>query len=158
MNAKTTTRRPTAAQRKARNARITARAVFGLGLVVSLTANVAASEHTVWGIGTGIWAPVALLLALIMLENGSVHGTWAKIAVGVLAGVAGWMSYWHLVEVLHLAGATDPITVYLMPLTVDVLMALASPGMRAARAATPARRRTAAKKRPARKLAAVPAA
>lgn len=140
----------TPAARKARNARNTARVTFGLGLGVSLVANVAASEHSVAGIASGMWAPVALLLALVMLENGSVKGRAAQAAVGVLAAVAGWTSYWHLVEILESAGVHDPISLYLMPLTVDVLMALASPGMRAAKAAT-AGRRPAAKRAPARK-------
>ncbi len=155
MSANATTKTPaktiTPAARKARNARNTARVTFGLGLVVSLAANVAASEHSVAGIAAGIWAPVALLLALIMLENGSVKGRAAQVAVGVLAAVAGWTSYWHLVEILETAGVHDPISLYLMPLTVDVLMALASPGMRAVKAATTARRRPAAKKAPAKK-------
>lgn len=145
MTAKTTTRRPTAAQRKARVSVRTARSVFGLGLLVSIAANVVASEHTVLGIATGVWAPVALLLALIMLENGAVHGRWTKVAVGLLALVAGWMSYWHLVEVLEMAGVSDYITLYLMPLTVDVLMMIASQGMKTTAPAA-ARRRTAAKR------------
>lgn len=145
MSEKTSTRKMTPAARKARNAKITARTVFGAGLVISLAANVAASAANVAGIASGLWAPLALLAALALLENGSMRGTWAKLAVGFLALVAGWTSYWHLVEVLEMAGTHDPITLYLLPLTVDVLMALASPGMRTHRAA-PARRRPAAKK------------
>lgn len=145
MNEKTTTKKMTPAARKARNARFTARTVFGAGLVVSLAANVASSEHNVAGIASGLWAPLGLLAALALLENGSVKGTWAKVAVGFLALVAGWTSYWHLVGVLEAAGVHDPITLYLLPLTVDVLMTIASPGMKTHRA-TPARRRPAAKK------------
>lgn len=156
MTAKTTaTRKPTAAQRKARRARIVARVAFGLGLVVSLVANVAASEHSAAGIVTGIWAPVALLLGLTLLEMGAIKGRIYQYAVGALAAVAGWSSYWHLVEVMDMAGVHDPITKYGMPLTVDVLMALASPAMKA-RAATTARRRTTkAKGTTTRKLQAV---
>lgn len=146
MTAKTTaTRKPTPAARKARRARITARSTFGLGLVASLAANVAASEHTPAGIITGVWAPVALLLGITLLENGAVKGKLAQYGVVALAGVAGWSSYWHLVEVMEMAGVHDPIAKYLMPLTVDVLMALASPGMRAARAAAPRTRKAATK-------------
>lgn len=152
MSTATPAKKITPAARKARNARATARVTFGLGLVVSLAANVAASEHTVAGIAAGIWAPVALLLALVMLENGSVKGRAAQVAVGLLAAVAGWTSYWHLVEILESAGVHDPISLYLMPLTVDVLMALASPGMKAAKAATVRRRRPAAKKTNVRQL------
>ena len=139
-----TSKKMTPAARKARNARLTSRVVFATGLVVSLAANVAASAHNIAGIASGLWAPLGLLAALLMLEHGAVKGTWAKVAVGFLALVAGWTSYWHLVEVLEMAGTHDPITLYLLPLTVDVLMALASPGMKAHRA--PARRRPAARK------------
>jgi hypothetical protein len=145
MNEKPTTKKLTPAARKARNAQRTARGVFAAGLIVSLAANVAASQHNVAGIASGLWAPLGLLAALALLENGSVRGTWAKVAVGFLAVVAGWTSYWHLVEVLEMAGVHDPVTLYLLPLTVDVLMAIASPGMKARRTA-PARRRPAAKK------------
>lgn len=155
MAAKTTTRRPTAAQRKARTARVIARTTFGLGLVVSLVANVAASEHSAAGLATGLWAPVALLLALFLLEYNVVKGRAAQIGVGLLAATAGWSSYWHLVEIMDMAGVHDPITKYLMPLTVDVLMALASPGMKTARAATTRRRATKAKATTTRKLQAV---
>jgi hypothetical protein len=144
MTAKTTAaRKPTAAARKARTARITAQAVFGLGLVVSLAANVAASEASLPGIAAGLWSPVALLLAIVLLENGSIKGRAAKAAVIALAAIAGWTSYWHLVEVLEMAGTHDPISLYGMPLTVDVLMALASAAMKPKPAA---RRRPAARK------------
>lgn len=143
MTAKTTTRRPTPAQRKAKTARMIARTTFGLGLVVSIVANVAASEHSAAGIATGLWAPVALLLALFLLEYGVVKGKYAQVGVGLLALVAGWSSYWHLVEIMDMAGVHDPVTRYLLPFTVDVLMALASPGMKSRpHKATPARRRT----------------
>lgn len=153
MTAKTTTaRKATPAARKARHARIIARGTFGLGLAVSLVANVAASDHTAAGIATGLWAPVALLLALLLLEGGAVKGWAAQWGVGALAAIAGWSSYWHLVEIMDMAGVHDPIAKYLMPLTVDVLMALASPGMKAK---TAARRRTARKTTATRKLRAV---
>lgn len=156
MTAKTTAaRKPTAAARKARTAKITAQSVFGLGLVVSLVANVAASDHNVAGIAAGLWSPVALLLAIVLLENGSIKGKLAKAAVVGLAAIAGWTSYWHLVEVLEMAGTHDPISLYGMPLTVDVLMALASAAMKP-KARTTTRRRPAAKKATAaRKLQAV---
>ncbi len=149
----------TPAARKARNARRTAIATFGAGAVVSLAANVYVSPMTPVGIVTAIWAPLALLAALALLENGSISGRWAKYAVGILAAVAAWASYWHLVE-FYTAGGADVITAHALPLTVDVLMGLASTGMKAKRAATPARK-PAAKKAPAakpatsRKLAAV---
>lgn len=149
----------TPSARKARTARRTSTAVFATGVIVSLAANVYASEHTPIGIAVGLWVPVAFLLAMAMLENVPANGTKGKIrfaAILFLALVAGWTSYWHLVEVA-LDGGADQITAHLLPLTVDVMMALAGPGMKA-KAAAPARRRSAAKKstnnvRPIRKAA-----
>lgn len=143
----------TSTARKARIARITSRVIFGLGVAVSLGANVIASKHTAIGIGVGIWVPVAFLLSMAALENVPAKGPAGRarfLAMIVIAGIAGWTSYWHLVEVA-LMGGTDQLTAHLLPLTVDVMMALASPGMKA-KAATPARRT--ARKAPVRKTTA----
>jgi hypothetical protein len=137
----------TAAQRKARTSRRTAQAVFGLGVLVSLTANVMASAHTVVGIGTGLWAPVAFLAAMAMMENVPAKGLAGKLrftGIVFLAGIAGWVSYGHLTEVFTQGGA-DTLSAHLLPLTVDVMMAFAGPAMKV-KAAAPARRRVAAKK------------
>jgi len=138
----------TAAARKARTARVTSRFVFGTGLLVSLAANVIASEHTALGMASGLWAPLAFLLAMLMMENVPARGLAGKLrftAIAFLALVAGWNSYWHLVEVFQ-AGGADTLSTHLMPLTVDVMMALASPGMKTRVARTTARRRPAARK------------
>jgi hypothetical protein len=143
-----------AAQRKARNARVTSRTVFGIGVAVSLAANVAAAKHTPVGIATGLWAPIAFLLAMAMMENVPVKGRAGKarfVAIAFLALIAGWNSYWHLVEVF-LTGGADTLSAHLMPLTVDVMMALAGPGMKAKAAVT---RKPAARKAPVRKLKSV---
>jgi hypothetical protein len=154
----------TPAARKARNAAYLARTVFGVGIAVSLVANVLASKHTPIGIGVGLWTPLAFLLSMLMLEHIPVQGwtgIFRKLSIGFIALIAGWASYWHLVEVCQSAGA-DALTAHTLPLTVDVMMALASAGMKR-KAAAPARRRTAARKAPAkakapaRKLASVPA-
>lgn len=142
------------AARKARNARRTSRVVFGMGVVVSLAANVMASEHSPIGIATGLWAPVAFLAGMAMMENVPARGTAGKlrfVAMLFLVLIAGWTSYWHLVEVFTLGGA-DPLTAHALPLTVDVMMALAGPGMKA-KAAAPARRT----RKPAARKATAPA-
>lgn len=146
----------TPAARKARNARRTAIAAFSIGAVLSIGANVTVSPHTPVGIITSTWAPIALLITLALLENGSITGRIAKGIVAGLAVVAAWASYWHLVDFFTQGGA-DTITAHLLPLTVDAMMGLASAAMK--RKATPVRRATrkapAAKKAPARKLASV---
>jgi apolipoprotein N-acyltransferase len=137
----------TAAQRKAQTAIRTSKAVFGIGVAVSLAANVIAAEHTPIGIAVGLWIPIAFLLSMLMLENVPARGWKGKVrfaAMLVVAGIAGWTSYWHLVDVAEMGGA-DQVTAHLLPLTVDVMMALASQGMKKA---------TATVRRPARKPAA----
>jgi hypothetical protein len=141
----------TPAARKSRNAQRTSIAVFSTGVVASLAANVMASEHSPIGIMTGLWAPIAFLLSMAMLENVPAKGRAGQarlVAIAFLAGIAGWTSYWHLVEVFT-AGGADTLTAHLLPLTVDVMMALAGPGMKR-KAAVAARRRPAAKKAPAK--------
>lgn len=139
----------TPSARKAQTARRTSAAAFGIGVIVSLAANVYASEHSPIGIAVGLWVPVAFLISMALLENVPVKGTAGKFrfaAILFLALVAGWTSYWHLVEVA-LDGGADTITAHLLPLTVDVMMALAGPGMKR-KAAAPARRARSTAKKP----------
>lgn len=142
-------RNMTPAQRKAALTIWTARAAFTSGLVVSLGANIwASADHGLIGIISGVWSPVALLMALFLVENIS-HKTWSGrlrlVGMVVLAGIAAWVSYWHLAE-FFAAGGLDEPGVHLMPLTVDVLMALAGPSMK--------RRPAAAVRKPAARKAA----
>jgi hypothetical protein len=92
-----------------------------------------ASAHTWVGLATGFWAPVALFLALEMVERVPAKGRAGllrKVGVGVIALIAAWVSYWHLTHMFTLGG-TDPISAHAMPFTVDVLMALARSAMHA---------------------------
>jgi len=145
---------PTA--RKARNAAYLARFSFGVGVVVSLTANVLASAKNPVAIGVALWVPIAFLLSVAMLEHIPVKGKAGilrKVAIGFIAAIAAWASYWHLVEVAQMGGA-DVITAHALPLTVDAMMALASTAMKT-KVAAPARR--AARKAPAARKATSPA-
>lgn len=138
----------TSAQRKARAIKLTGAAAFYIGVAGSLAANVYASQHSVLGLATGVWSPIAALLALEMVERIPAKGAGGvarKIAVGFVALIAAWTSYWHLTYVFSAADA-DLVTRYAGPLTVDALMCLARVAM--VHKATPARpvRRTARKK------------
>jgi hypothetical protein len=136
----------TPAQRKARTSLITARTAFGVGVVVSLSANVMASAHTPIGIAVGLWTPIAFLISMALIENVKAKGKWGTarlVAIVFLALIAGWVSYGHLVDVAYMGGA-DALTAHTLPLTVDVMMALAGPAMK--RKPAPAVRRPAAKK------------
>lgn len=138
----------TPAARKARLSLWTSRGAFAVGVVVSLSANVVASQHTPLGIALGLWTPIAFLICMALLENVPAKGWqgWVrKIAIAFLAAIAGWVSYWHMVDVATMGGA-DWLTGHTIPLTVDVMIALASPGMKRKVAVATSRRRTPAKK------------
>lgn len=153
----------TAAQRAARNTRIVASATFYATGAATVAANMYASAHNFLGLATGFWTPVALFLALAMVERMPLkRGSWPAIlrmvAVGVIAAIAAWVSYWHLVHLFKMGGA-DPIAAHSMPLTVDLLMAIAGNVMthkpKASATSRPAARRTTAKSPAERKLKAV---
>lgn len=138
----------TVAQRKARNLKITANGTFYATGAVTIAANMYASEHTFVGLATGMWTPVALFLSLDLIDRVPVTGRLGVLrtaAVGVIALIAAWVSYWHLVHIFKMGGA-DPIGAHAMPITVDVLMAIAR-GAMSHKTAAPARstRRPAAK-------------
>ena len=142
-------KRKNATARKARTAKLTARFTFGAGVVVSLAANVYASKHTPIGIAVGLWTPIAFLASMALLENVPARGLAGKLrftAIAFLAVIAGWVSYWHLVEVAT-AGGADTLTAHLLPLTVDVMMSIAGTALKAKPA-------PAARKRPTRKTTA----
>lgn len=99
---------------------------------MSLAANVMASAHTPLGIATGLWTPIAFLLSMALIENVKAKGKWGTarlVGIVFLALIAGWVSYGHLVDVA-LMGGVDTIKAHALPLTVDVMMALAGPAMK----------------------------
>lgn len=121
----------TAAQKRARSTRWAAGSTFYATGTATIAANMYASEHTFVGLATGFWTPVALFLALEMVERVPVKGrtgTLRKVGVGVIALIAAWVSYWHLVHIFTMGGA-DTVSAHAMPLTIDVLMALSRTAM-----------------------------
>lgn len=122
----------TAVQRKACNLRRTAGWTFYVSAAVTASANMYASQHTIPGLLIGLWTPVAFFLSLELIERMPLKGSAGRLRIGsiaVLALIAGWTSYWHLVHVLREAGVVDPISLYCLPLTVDVLMMISRMAM-----------------------------
>lgn len=133
----------TATQRKARLVVILARSAFGLGVAVSLTGNVVASDHSAVGIGIAIWIPLVFLITLACFEHIPVKGTVGvvrKIGLGFIVFIAGYASYGHLVTVAEMGGA-DWLMAHALPITVDVMMGLVAPAMRRKAAPAPRTRR-----------------
>jgi hypothetical protein len=122
----------TAAQRAAKSARTTksvALVTFLAGALVSLAANFVAAEPTVLGRAVAVWPALAFLLSVHLYQHVPVAKGWAdvarKLAILAVIGVAGWVSYWHIVEVV-LMGGESQVTAYIMPATIDAMMAIAS--------------------------------
>lgn len=135
----------TPAARKARNGRLAALTVFGLGAFASLAANIMASNGTPVGVVVGALPAVMLLGALYLLENGSTHPRWVRWMILPVIAVAAWMSYWHIVEVVLTAGE-GVVTAHLFPIIIDLPMAIASAALKPTPAKRVATRRPAARK------------
>lgn len=136
----------TAAQRRVQTIKRTAGSAFYVAAAATVAANVYASQHTWLGAAVGLWTPLAFFISLELLERvpaAGKAGVARSISIGVIAAIAGWGSYWHLVHVLHSAGVHDPVSLYGMPLTVDLLMVISRMAMHHKAPARPAVRRKA---------------
>lgn len=131
MTAKTTARKPrlTAAQRKVRSTKTTALVAFLAGAGVSIAANFIAAEPTLLGRAVAVWPALAFLVSAHLYQHVPVAKGWAdfarKGAILAIMGVAGWVSYWHIVDVV-LRGGESHVTALIMPATIDFMMLIAS--------------------------------
>src|SRR5262245_33562101 len=79
------------------------RAVLALGIAASVAANILHAEANTVGRLVAAWPPVALLLAIELLSRIPVHRPWLSAArltaTAAVAGIAAWVSYWHMVSV-----------------------------------------------------------
>jgi len=76
------------------------------------------------------WPPLALLLTVELISRvptGRRALAAARlIAAGTIAGIAGWVSYWHMGGVAARYGETSSAAAYLLPVSVDGLVVVAS--------------------------------
>ncbi|MDQ1250347.1 MAG: hypothetical protein QG597_4726 [Actinomycetota bacterium] len=112
-----------------RRVRAGVRAVLTLGIVASLAANVAHAEATWTGRLIAGWSPLALALTVELGSRvpltRSVRAVIRWLATAVIAGIAAWVSYWHMVSVA-LRHGEGPTSAHLIPLSVDGLVVVAS--------------------------------
>lgn len=137
--------RTTAAQRQTQMTRRIAIGTFIAGAVVSVAANIAASDPTVTAKIVGGWPAVALLLTVHLFQHAQ-RSFLVKLAILAVAGIAAWASYWHMVEVATTAGETT-LTARLLPVTVDAMMYVATVVLTTKPKTAAARRRTASRSR-----------
>jgi hypothetical protein len=112
-----------------RRIRAAVRAVLILGLVVSVLANVLHANGNWISQTIAAWPPLALLFTVELISRVPVYrrslAAVRLAATATIAGIAAWVSYWHMAGVAARYGETGA-SPYLMPLTVDGLVIVAS--------------------------------
>ncbi|MFJ1537739.1 DUF2637 domain-containing protein [Micromonospora chalcea] len=109
--------------------RAAVRAVLALGVAASIAGNVLHAHGGVISQVISAWSPLALLLTIELISRVPVHSKrlarvrWA--AAALIAGIAAWVSYWHMAAVASRYGETGGAQ-YLLPLSVDGLVVVAS--------------------------------
>ncbi|MGW5081456.1 DUF2637 domain-containing protein [Micromonospora echinospora] len=113
-----------------RRLRWAVRATLTLGVAASVAANVLHARPNPISQIIAAWPPLALLLTVELISRVPHHrralGIIRIAATAVIAGIATWVSYWHLVGVAARYGETEAAAAYLLPLSVDGLVVVAS--------------------------------
>jgi Protein of unknown function (DUF2637) len=112
-----------------RHVRWAVRATLTLGVAASVSANILHAEPNPISQTIAAWPPLALLLTVELISRVPVlHRTLALARFGAtaaIAGIAAWVSYWHMAGVAARYGETGA-SAYLLPLSVDGLIIVAS--------------------------------
>ena len=113
-----------------RRLRWAVRATLTLGVAASVAANVLHARPNPISQIIAAWPPLALLLTVELISRVPHHrrslGTIRIVATSVIAAIATWVSYWHLVGVAARYGETEAGAAYLLPISVDGLVIVAS--------------------------------
>ncbi|WP_432833040.1 DUF2637 domain-containing protein [Dactylosporangium sp. CA-092794] len=113
-----------------RRLRWAVRAVLTLGVTASIAANVLHARPNLVSQIIAAWPPLALLLTVELISRVPADRRWLAnlrlLAAAVIAGIAAWVSYWHMAGVAARYGETDAGASHLLPLSVDGLVVVAS--------------------------------
>jgi hypothetical protein len=105
------------------------RGTLALGVAASVAANVLHARPNPISQTIAAWPPVALLLTVEWITRVPIHRrslSAARIAAtAVIAGIAAWVSYWHMAGVAARYGETGTAP-FLLPFSVDGLIVVAS--------------------------------
>jgi hypothetical protein len=105
------------------------RAVFSLGIAASLAGNVLHAQDNPISQAISAWSPLAPLLAVELISRIPARRGVASVArmaaTAVIAGIAAWVSYWHMAGVASRYGESGA-SPYLLPVSVDGLIVVAS--------------------------------
>jgi hypothetical protein len=112
-----------------RRVRWAVRATLAVGVAASVSANVLhAARNPVSQVIAG-WPPVALLLTVELISRVPTHRPVLAVvrmsATTIIAGIAAYVSYWHMTAVAARFGETG-VSAYLLPISVDGLVVVAS--------------------------------
>jgi hypothetical protein len=112
-----------------RRVRWAIRATLSLGVAASVAANILHAEPNPISQVIAAWPPLALLVTVELISRVPVHrrvlAAVRVVATSGIAGIAAWVSYWHMAGVAARYGERGP-TPYLLPLSVDGLVIVAS--------------------------------
>lgn len=105
------------------------RAALTLGVAASVAANILHARPNPISQAIAAWPPLALLLTVELISRIPVHrrglGVARMAAAAAIAGIAGWVSYWHMAGVAARYGESGSAP-YLLPFSVDGLIVVAS--------------------------------
>src|SRR5690242_6992811 len=105
------------------------RAALLLGVAASVAANVLHALPNPISQAIAAWPPLALLLTVELISRIPVHRRSLAVvrlaATASIAGIAAWVSYWHMAGVAARYGEVGAAP-YLIPLSVDGLVVVAS--------------------------------
>jgi len=112
-----------------RRIRWAVRAALILGVAASVAANVLHAQPSIISQIISAWPPLALLLTVELTSRIPMHrpalAALRVCATITIAGIAAWVSYWHMQGVAFKFGETETSS-YLLPLSVDGLIVVAS--------------------------------
>jgi hypothetical protein len=106
------------------------RAMLTFGVTASIAANVLHARPNLISQMIAAWPPLALLLTVELISRVPADRRWLAasrlIAAAVIAGIAAWVSYWHMAGVAARYGEIGAAASYLLPISVDGLVVVAS--------------------------------
>jgi uncharacterized protein DUF2637 len=105
------------------------RAALAVGVMTSVAANVLHALPNPISQAIAAWPPLALMLTVELISRIPVDrralATVRRIATAIIAGIAAWVSYWHMAGVAARYGEVGAAP-YLIPVSVDGLVVVAS--------------------------------
>src|SRR5215472_14174205 len=100
-----------------------------LGVAASVAANILHARPNPISQTISAWPPLALLLTIELISRVPMHrrslAALRVLATIAIAGIAAWVSYWHMQGVAFRFGESTDSS-YLLPISVDGLIVVAS--------------------------------